>query len=86
MDALHSELAEAASAEIVLAELRAGLGEARHRVMMISPSSYQEPRAVGRARLPSTVGGLLIHCAEHTQRHVGQAITTARVVTAMRKP
>jgi hypothetical protein len=85
MDALHSELAQAASVEIVLAEVRAGLGEARNRVMMISPASYEEPRAVGRARLPSTVGGLLVHCAEHTQRHVGQAITTARVVTAMRE-
>lgn len=35
-------------------------------------------RFVGRARLPSTVGGLLFHAAEHTQRHVGQAVTTAR--------
>jgi len=30
------------------------------------------------------VGGLLVHCAEHTQRHIGQAITTAKVVMAMR--
>ena len=35
-------------------------------------------RLVGRAQLPSTVVGLLFHAAEHTQRHVGQAITTAR--------
>jgi uncharacterized damage-inducible protein DinB len=42
-----------------------------------------EPRAVGRARLPSTVVGLLFHAAEHTQRHVGQAITTA---TLTRQP
>jgi len=39
---------------------------------------------VGRAMLPSTVGGLLIHCAEHTQRHVGQAVTTAKVVMGAR--
>ena len=31
-------------------------------------------RGVGRAQLPSTVLGLLVHAAEHTQRHVG-AIT-----------
>jgi hypothetical protein len=37
-------------------------------------------REVGRARLPSTVIGLLFHSAEHTQRHVGQAVTTARIV------
>lgn len=37
-------------------------------------------RLVGRAQLPSTVIGLLFHAAEHTQRHVGQAITTARFI------
>ena len=38
-------------------------------------------REVGRGRLPSTVIGLLFHAAEHTQRHVGQAVTTARIVS-----
>jgi hypothetical protein len=38
------------------------------------------PREVGRARLPSNVLGLLFHAAEHTQRHLGQAVTTARIV------
>jgi hypothetical protein len=85
MDALRGEMDEVASAEIVLAELRAGLGETRQRVTMISPETYEEPRGVGRARLPSTVGGLLVHCADHTQRHIGQAITTAKVVTGMRE-
>lgn len=39
-----------------------------------------EPRKVGRAGLPSTVIGLLVHTAEHTTRHVGQAITTAAIL------
>jgi hypothetical protein len=85
MDALRSEMDGVVSAEVVLAELQAGLGEARQRVMMISPESYEAPRGVGRARLPTTVGGLLIHCAEHTQRHIGQAVTTAKVVMGMRQ-
>jgi hypothetical protein len=34
-------------------------------------------------RLPSTVLGLLVHAAEHTQRHVGQIITTARILRAL---
>jgi hypothetical protein len=38
-------------------------------------------REVGRARLPSNVIGLLVHAADHTYRHVGQAITTAKIVT-----
>lgn len=37
-------------------------------------------REVGRARLPSTVRGLLFHAAEHTTRHTGQLITTLKVV------
>jgi uncharacterized damage-inducible protein DinB len=41
-----------------------------------------EARDVGRARLPSTVAGLLFHAAEHTQRHVGQLLVTTRVVLA----
>jgi uncharacterized damage-inducible protein DinB len=85
MDDLSSELAEGAFTEQVLAEFRAALGEARRRVRNIPHADYEQPRGVGRAMLPSTVGGLLVHCAEHTQRHVGQAITTAKVVTGMRK-
>jgi hypothetical protein len=39
-----------------------------------------EPRTVGRAALPSNVLGLLFHAAEHATRHVGQAITTAKIL------
>lgn len=42
-----------------------------------------EPREVGRAKLPSTVFGLLFHIAEHTQRHTGQIIATARIVRGL---
>jgi hypothetical protein len=38
---------------------------------------------VGRLQLPSTVLGLLFHAAEHTSRHVGQIVTTARIVQAL---
>jgi uncharacterized damage-inducible protein DinB len=37
-----------------------------------------QARAVGRAQLPSTVIGLLFHAAEHTQRHIGQMVTTIK--------
>jgi uncharacterized damage-inducible protein DinB len=40
-----------------------------------------QPRVVGRSGLPSTVLGLLFHGAEHTMRHVGQLLVTARVVS-----
>jgi hypothetical protein len=42
-----------------------------------------EPRGVGRLQLPSTVLGLLVHAAEHTSRHVGQIVTTARIVQSL---
>jgi hypothetical protein len=46
-------------------------------------STLLEPRGVGRLQLPSTVLGLLFHAAEHTQRHVGQLVTTAKIVRGM---
>ncbi len=45
---------------------------------------YEEFRGVGREGLPSTLGGLLVHVGEHTSRHVGQVVTTARVVVGLR--
>jgi len=46
-----------------------------------SVATLTDARAVGRQRLPSTVIGLLVHVAEHTTRHAGQIITTAKIVT-----
>lgn len=46
------------------------------------PSTLHDARAVGRAALPSSVFGLLGHIAEHTTRHTGQIIVTAKVVRA----
>jgi uncharacterized damage-inducible protein DinB len=42
------------------------------------------PRGVGRKQLPTSIGGALIHVADHTQRHVGQVVTTAKVLKARR--
>ncbi len=39
-----------------------------------------EVRGVGRAKIPSTVIGLLFHAAEHTTRHLGQLLVTSKVV------
>ncbi len=41
-----------------------------------------EMRTVGRAGLPATVLGLLVHAAEHTMRHAGQLLVTVRVLMA----
>lgn len=81
---LSGEMAEVATSSEVMREFRSGLAEARRRVLAFSAQSYEVERGVGRQRLPTTVGGLLVHCAEHSQRHVGQAVTTAKVVVGMR--
>ena len=49
----------------------------------IDPETVHTPRLVGRAGLPSTVFGLLFHIAEHTQRHTGQIVTTAKIVRGL---
>ena len=41
-------------------------------------------RPIGRAKLPSTVIGCLVHGAEHAMRHVGQLSVTTRIVRAGR--
>jgi len=43
-----------------------------------------ETRGVGRARIPSTVLGLLVHAAEHTMRHLGQLLVTVKAVKSGR--
>jgi uncharacterized damage-inducible protein DinB len=53
---------------------------AANRVGAFSPDQLCEARAVGRQQMPTTVAGLLVHVADHTMRHVGQAITTAKIV------
>ena len=85
LDALRHELDPGAGRDELFAELAGALQEGASRVLAFRPNSLEEPRTVGKKRLPTIVGGLLVHIAEHTQRHVGQAITTAKIVVASRK-
>jgi len=54
--------------------------KALHALEQIDEQKLSEPRAVGRAQLPSTLMGCLFHAAEHTMRHLGQLIVTVKVV------
>lgn len=65
---------------LVLAALDAGIDAAVAELKTIDPSTLGEWRGVGRAQLPSTVIGCLVHGAEHGMRHVGQLSVTVRVV------
>jgi uncharacterized damage-inducible protein DinB len=79
---LRSELDPGATRSELFAELATAIAEAKLRVRSLARTDPEESRTVGNKQLPTTVGGLLVHIADHTQRHVGQAITTAKVVAA----
>ena len=80
---LHLLATEMEADPQVLEEFRAAIADARARVIAVPAASFEDKREVGRGGLPASAGGLLVHVAEHTQRHVGQAVTTAQVVRGM---
>jgi uncharacterized damage-inducible protein DinB len=79
--ALKTEMGPGAVREALFSELQAALARSMSRVQAFDSGALEQGRRVGRKQLPTTVGGLLVHVADHTQRHVGQAITTARIVS-----
>jgi uncharacterized damage-inducible protein DinB len=64
----------------LLGDVDRSLSDAEEQIRSIPEASLHEARFIGKKRLPSTVLGLLVHVAEHTQRHLGQAVTTAKLV------
>ncbi len=64
----------------MLAELDATIESAVAELTTIDRTTLGAWRGVGRAQLPSTVIGCLVHGAEHGMRHVGQLSVTVRVV------
>lgn len=81
-DAMKHELDAGAENKTLFAEFATAIDRASARVRAINTNDLDKPRKVGMKELPTTVGGLLVHVADHTQRHVGQAITTAKIVMA----
>lgn len=76
----HPDLAADVDKKIV-AFFSETVDRAFEQLKTTSEATLLEARAVGRKQLPSTVLGLLFHAAEHTQRHVGQLVTTAKAFT-----
>ena len=81
--ALSAEMEPGATREDLLSALDAALDKAEEVVRRIDPATLAKPRGVGRKQLPTTVIGLLTHIAEHTQRHVGEAISAAKLARAV---
>jgi uncharacterized damage-inducible protein DinB len=82
---LKSEMEPSGSRNELMAGLVVAFAKSGKRIRAFSSAQLEEDRRVGKKELPTSVGGLLVHVADHTQRHVGQAITTAKIVVAQRQ-
>ena len=82
MAALKTEKESGGTREALLAAIDQAFENAEAVARALDPAHFTELRGVGRKQLPTTVIGLLVHIAEHTQRHVGQAISAAKLAKA----
>jgi uncharacterized damage-inducible protein DinB len=82
--AMRAEGSEFAAGDeaAMLAALDARVDAAVAQLRAIDPATVGDFRAIGRAKLPSTVIGCLVHGAEHAMRHVGQLSVTSRIARA----
>lgn len=81
---MKQEMDPGATRNELTAELMVAFAKSGKRIRSFTPQQMEEERKVGKKQLPTSVGGLLVHVADHTLRHVGQAITTAKIVVAQR--
>ena len=68
---------------MLLADVEFSFSNAADRIRVLATADFDTFRGVGRKQLPTSIGGALIHVADHTQRHVGQVVTTAKVLRAL---
>jgi uncharacterized damage-inducible protein DinB len=68
----------------LLSQVEVAFSAAADRIRVLAAANLDTPRFVGRKQMPTSIGGALIHVADHTVRHVGQVITTAKTLKALR--
>lgn len=73
--------AEDMAPEDLVQQFNLQIENAMQQLRTTTPESLFDTRGVGRAQIPSTVMGLMVHAAEHTMRHLGQLMVTVRFVT-----
>ena len=64
----------------VAADMNASIERALEQLRTTTRNDLLTARTVGRAGLPTTTLGLLFHAAEHSTRHAGQEISTAKIL------
>jgi hypothetical protein len=77
--AIAHEMDPGPGRSILLQEVNEALHHSELVIRALDPASLGERRSVGRKLFPTTVMGLVVHLAEHTQRHVGELIVTSKV-------
>jgi len=84
LTALKSEKLGDETLAMLLADVEFAFVNAAERIKVLATADFDIVRHVGRKQFPTSIGGALIHVADHTQRHVGQVVTTAKVLKALR--
>ena len=67
----------------LLDQMNDALDQSEQVIRALDPATLVDSRSVGRKQLPTTVIGLVVHLAEHTQRHVGELIVTTKLARDM---
>ena len=77
--AIPHEMDPGSSRSALLDAINEAFHQSEQVIRSLGPATLGEPRSVGRRKLPTTVIGLVVHLAEHTQRHVGELIISAKL-------
>lgn len=86
LTAMKAESAPRGTREELFAAFDNGLAAAAKRVRAFAGADLEEPRFIGRKQLPASLGGIMVHLADHTLRHTGQVVTTAKLLKAIGQP
>ncbi|HEY3741428.1 MAG TPA: DinB family protein [Bryobacteraceae bacterium] len=84
--ALKAEQEPSGTFADLMTSVEAAFARTEAVVRSLTLDSLTDSRFVGRRQLPTSVGGLIIHISEHTQRHLGQAVLTAKLVRTFPSP
>jgi hypothetical protein len=84
LQAIRQEMDPGLGRLALLDTVNEALRHSEQVIRALDPSTLGERRVVGRMQLPTTVIGLVVHLAEHTQRHVGELIVTSKLASTQR--
>ena len=79
LEAIRHEMDSDRGRTMLLDDVSQSLHRSEQVICALDPAGFEQARGVGRKQLPTTVIGLVVHLAEHTQRHVGELIVTAKL-------